>query len=134
ALQTIVKHWRLSAAFAAIVLATTAIVTFRMKPVFEPVARIESDPSGESFSLDGGASSSDAQYLETQAQNLKSDRLAISVIRKLKLEANPELVPDAKVRAKDQFSDGPTADVLHLTPAESAALGAFRSKLSVKRD
>src|SRR5262249_55165632 len=66
ALQIVAKHWRLSASFAAIVAATTAIITLSMKPVFEPVARIEVDPRGESFSLDGGAHSSDTEYLETQ--------------------------------------------------------------------
>src|SRR4051812_44552718 len=77
ALQVIVKHWRLSAAFALIVVVVAAIVTFSMRPIFEPVARIEVDPPGEAFSLEGGAPVSDGEYLETQAQNMKSDRLAI---------------------------------------------------------
>src|ERR1019366_3250475 len=76
----------------------------------------------------------DAEYLETQAKNLKGDRLAVAVIRKLRLDQNPEMVPDAKARAENHFRPGPGADVLQLTPAESAALGAFRGKLTIKRD
>jgi succinoglycan biosynthesis transport protein ExoP len=128
------KHWRLSSIFAAVVLITVAAVTSSMKDVYEPTARMEVDPPGESFSLEGGTGGGDAEYFETQAQNLKSDRLAIDVIRKLRLDQNPDIVPDAKVRAQNQFQPGPEADVLNLTKAETAALGAFRGKLRVKRD
>ena len=134
AVAILIKHWRLSAIFAAVVIITTGAVTFGTRSVYEPMARIEVDPPGESFSLQGGAAPGDAEYLQTQAQNLKGDRLAIAVIRKLRLDQNPEMVPDAKVRAENRFQPGPGADVLQLTPAESAALGAFRGKLTINRD
>jgi polysaccharide biosynthesis transport protein len=134
ALAILIKHWRLSATFAAVVIVTAGAVSFSMKAVYEPSARIEVDPPGESFSIEGGAAASDAEYLETQAQNLKGDRLAVAVIRKLRLDQNPEMVPDAKVRAENHFRPGPGADVLQLTPAESAALETFRRKLTIKRD
>ena len=134
ALSILIRHWRLSASFAAVVIVTAAVVTFSMKPVYEPSARIEVDPPGESFSMEGRGIAGDAEYLETQSQNLKGDRLAVAVIRKLRLDQNPDIVPDAKVRAKNQFRPGPGADVLQLTEAESAALGAFRRDLTIKRD
>jgi len=134
AVAILTKHWRSSATFAAVVIITTAAVTFSMKAVYEPSARIEVDPPGESFSLDGGITGGDAEYLETQAKNLKGDRLAVAVIRKLRLDQNPDMVPDAKVRAEDHFQPSPRADVLQLTPAENAALGAFRGRLTITRD
>lgn len=134
AIAILIKHWHLSAIFAAAVLVTTLVVTFSMKAVYEPKAQIEVDPPGENFSLEGGAVTGDAEYLETQAQNLKGDRLAVAVIRKLRLDQNPDLVPDAKVRAENHFQPGPGADVLQLTPAENAALEAFRRNLTIKRD
>jgi polysaccharide biosynthesis transport protein len=134
AVAIVIKHWRLSATFAAVVIITTAAVTFSMKNVYEPWARIEVDPPGESFSLDGGTTGSDAEYLETQSKNLKSDRLAVAVIRQLRLDQNPDIVEDPKVRAADHFEPSPRADVLQLSPAEEAALGAFRGRLTIYRD
>jgi polysaccharide biosynthesis transport protein len=129
------KHWRLSAMFAALVMVTVVVVTLAMKPVYEPSARIEVDPPGETFSLEGANSgTSDAEYLETQSQNLKNDKLAIAVIRKLHLDQNPELVPEEKTRARNRFKGNPAGDVIQLTPAENAALGAFKARLAVQRD
>src|SRR5215469_7372916 len=119
ALAIVIKHWRLSATFAVVVIVTTAAVTYSMKDVYEPWARIEVDPPGESFSLDGGITGGDAEYLETQAKNLKGDRLAVAVIRKLRLDQNPDIVPDAKIRVEEHFQPSPGADVLKLTPAEN---------------
>ena len=134
ALSILRKHWRISALFSGVVLATVAIAVFTMKAVYEPVARLEVDPPGETFSLESASSNyDDAEYLETQSQNLKGDKLAIGVIRKLHLDQNPEIVPDAETRARKDAS-GDAQDVVRLTPAENAALGAFRSHLSVTRD
>src|SRR5437867_2054900 len=81
ALAIVVKHWRLSAIFASMVIATAAIVTFSIKPIYEPIARLEVDPPGETFSLNGSSGATDAEYLETQSQNLKNTRLAVAVVR-----------------------------------------------------
>ena len=115
---------------------TVIIVTFSMRSVYEPSARLEVDPPGETFSLDGGnGGGNDDAYVETQAQNLKSDKLAVAVIRKLHLDQNPNLVPDAEERAQSQPVTNPESDgVLQLTPAENTALGALRSRLSIRRD
>jgi len=128
ALYILRKHWRLSALFALVLMITVMAVVFSLQPVYEPVARIEVDPSGEVFSLENRASGSDAEYLETQAQNLKSDRLAIDVIRRLHLDENSSVVPSGRTASK------PEQSVDQLSPAEYGALRAFRSSLTVKRD
>lgn len=129
ALGVLQKHWRLSALFAGIVMATVVGVTFLTKPVYEATTRIEVDPSGEKFNLDnGGAGSTDAEYLETQAQVLQGDSLAMVVIRKLRLDQNPEF--SGKVPTTNAINNKPT----QLTAAESNALGTFKNDLKVRRD
>lgn len=135
ALSVLRKHWKLSAIFAAVVLLTTIVVTISMRTIYEPSARIEVDPPGETFSLEGANSgTSDAEYLETQSKNLKNDKLAIAVIRKLHLDQNPDLVPDPNTRARNHIQGYPVANSVQLTPAENAALGAFKGRLRVERD
>jgi len=123
------KHWRISALFAAVLLATVIVVVLNMNPIYEPVARIEVDPPGERFSLEGGASGNDAEYLETQAQNLKSDTLAIDVIHRLHLDQSPGMVAPANTESK--AGDSP---IYQLTDGEYAALHSFRANLKIKRD
>ena len=116
ALEILKKHWRLSALFAAIVMVTVVIVTFSMRALYEPSARIEVDPPGETFSLEGGsAGGNDDAYVETQAQNLKSDKLAVAVIRQLDLDQSPDLVPDEQERA--QSSDRSRSAVSGVLPS-----------------
>lgn len=135
-LSTLRKHWRISTLFAAIVMVAVTIVTFSIKAIYQPSGRIEVDPPGETFSLSGGgAGGSDAEYLETQAKNLKSDKLAIAVIRKLNLDKNPDLVhnfPDAS--ANKAIEADSSLDVVQLTLAENEALGTFRERLEIQRD
>jgi len=127
ALYVLRKNWRLSALFAAVLTLTVVAVVFSLKAVYEPVARIEVDPSGEVFSLESRASGSDAEYLETQAQNLKSDKLAMDVIRRLHLDQNSSVISDNKAAKPEQA-------LYQLSPGEYSALRAFRSNLTVKRD
>jgi succinoglycan biosynthesis transport protein ExoP len=123
------KHWRISVLFAAVLMVTVFVVVFNMNPTYEPVARIEVDPPGEQFSLEGGASGSDAEYLETQAQNLKSDTLAMDVIHRLHLDQSPGMVAGSNTESK--AGDQP---IYQLTEGEYAALHSFRANLKVKRD
>ncbi len=129
ALNILRKHWRISALFAAVLTFTVIVVVFSLEPVYEPVARIEVDPPGETFSLESRASGSDSEYLETQAQNLKSDKLAMDVIRRLHLDQNPSIVASG-----DKTSKAGEQALYQLSPAEHSALRAFRSHLTVKRD
>jgi capsular exopolysaccharide synthesis family protein len=131
---TMKKHWRLAAGFALATFAVVAIVTLVMKPVYEPVADIEVDPPGtEIFSLQGNwAPPTDSDYLQTQAQKLKSDQLALEVIRSLQLDQNPDLVPTRKASLKSAPADGNGS--VQLSPAENQALRAFQERLTVSRD
>jgi len=114
ALGILQKHWKLSLLFAAVVMVTTILVTALTKPVYEATARVEVDPSGEKFSLEnGGSGSSDAEYLETEAQVLQGDSLAIAVVRKLRLDQNPLLMDDPKALSTGATH---TSDIVQLTP------------------
>ena len=113
ALRIVRKHWRISALFATVLTVTVIVVTFSMKPIYEPVARIEVDPPGEQFSLEGGISGNDSEYLETQSQNLKSDKLAMDVIRRLHLDQSPAMVAPG-----DSGSKAGDLAVYQLNPAE----------------
>ena len=75
-----------------------------------PTARLEIDPPARESRrcMKSNSSETDNQdYLETQAQILQSDALAISVIRALQLDHNPELV-SRKDLAK--YGDQPAAN------------------------
>ena len=100
AVATLRKNWRIGIIFALGVLLSAVLVSFQMKDVYEPVARVEIDPPGsgilnshERESLDP----SGAEYLETQTQILKSDALAMKVIRKLRLDQSRAIVGDAAI-------------------------------------
>lgn len=131
AFTVVLKRRRLAGSFAAIVFLVVAAIVFWIKPEYEPSARLEIDPPGsETFSMQASASSlSETQYLETQAQNLQTDDLAIAVIRKLELDKNSDFVPKRIIE-----SVSASAEPLRLTDAENAALRTFRSRLKVLRD
>jgi polysaccharide biosynthesis transport protein len=134
AIGVLQKHWRLSALFAAMVLITVTAVTFLTKPVYEATARIEIDPSGEKFNLENGsAGGTDAEYLETQAQVLQGDSLAITVIRKLRLDQNPALVGRLEPQTL-KTANLNSSDNQQLADAESTALKNFKASVKVKRD
>src|SRR5690242_13469644 len=101
ALVLLRHNWLLGALFMFAVIFATMVVSFAMKPVYEPEAKIELDPPGrEIFSLqNGGDASADAEYLETQSQKLQSDELAIRVIRALRLDQNREFAGKLAVHA-----------------------------------
>jgi capsular exopolysaccharide synthesis family protein len=136
--------------FAGILISGIVGAAYSMRDVYQPVARLEIDPlnSGiKTLQEIEDFRSSDQDYLETQAQILQSNALAIRVIRALHLDRNPEFVastqsskttelkkpgaqaasraPDAAAFLQEQF------DLASRTPEESAALGVFLSRLSV---
>ena len=127
------KHWRLSALFGAVVMVTVAAVTIFSTPIYEATARVEIDPSGEKFSLNGATGATDAEYLETQSQVLQGDSLAIGVIRKLRLDQNPALMGKLSAKAL-KGSNLDSSDAQQLSPEEYIALGNFKSAFNVKRD
>lgn len=138
--RVIRRHWPWSAAFAVVVIAGVTLAVFLMRPVYQPIARIEVDPPGaEMFSLPGGESSSDpTDYLETQAKILQSDELAIQVIRKLHLDQNKDFTASylGSSRKADAAKSNPNNQQMEpgLTAAEDHALTVFRSALNIQRD
>jgi polysaccharide biosynthesis transport protein len=150
AIRVLRKNRRFALAIAVGLTLVIAIVAFAMRDVYQPTARVEVDPSGTGIqTLHEIESSSEVEtpdYLETQPQILQSDGLAISVIRKLHLDHNLELVSRrdvAKFGAAGEAQTaalGPAAGDAFLreaftladrTPLESAALIKFRKRLVV---
>jgi polysaccharide biosynthesis transport protein len=133
--STLRKHRKLAAGFALATFFAVAIVTFLMKPVYEPVAQLEIDPPGaEVFSMQGnGAAPTDSEYLQTQAQKLKSDELAVEVIRSLQLDRNPEIVSKRKIGKASVVASLQSGSV-QLSPLESEALRTFQDRLKITRD
>ena len=123
------RQWRVVAACTLGAAAVALFATLLMKPVYEPVARLDIDPPGnEQFSIAPQAISSDTEYLQTQVQNLQSDALALAVIRQL------QLAPDS-VEGTMPAPHGPALqDMQRLTKGENAALGEFQRRLKVEHD
>jgi len=129
ALTVVRKRWRVAATFTLIVVTGAALIALLVKPEYQPVGRLEIDPPGsETFTMQAnGSPPSETQYLETRAQNLQSDDLAIAVIRKLGLDRNSDF--NSRVPPATDPAHG-----LRLSAAESAALQTFRSRLKVVYD
>src|SRR5579862_5087059 len=90
--RTLRRQWRAVAIFASSVMAAVLLLTVLTKPLYEPTARVEIDPPGaELFNLEGReASETSPEYLETQARNMQSPELLVSVMRQLQLDQNGE--------------------------------------------
>ncbi len=100
AVATLRKNHRIAVVFALGVLLSAVLVSLQMKDVYEPVARVQIDPPGtgplNSHERESGDQTG-AEYLETQTQILKSDALAMKVIRRLKLDQKRAIVGEASV-------------------------------------
>lgn len=137
--------------FVVVVTAAVISAALLIKNYYQPVARIEVDalssgmkPLGE---IQWNTDQNDENYVETQAQLLQSESLAIGVIRNLHLDENPEFVSKKALEKFRQSGTGaiengwrPTPTEYYLqeefglanrTPLESIALGAFKGKLAV---
>lgn len=122
------RHWRLGLAFLIVVVAVTAALTFLSKPIYQPTAKIEVDPPGmEVFSLQSAsAGSTDLdRIIETQAQILNSDEIAIKAIRELRLDKNAEVVGRLAATA-------PQGGTQQLSAAEGRALANLRKHLRAR--
>lgn len=151
-----VRIWRNNMRFILLSAGTLTlgitIFAFLLKDVYQPTARLEIDPLSSGLKtlqeVEDAGPSDYQDYLETQAQILTSDALAISVIRQLHLDRNPEFVGTANPatspsnQAPDQNKQDSQAarenpflqehfDLADRTPQESIALGVLRSRLSV---
>lgn len=126
------RNWLLFVVVLSSVVLIVALPLFLMvRPTYEPVASVVIDPPGaETFSLETEIPNSEADnYLTTQTAILKSDALAIDVIRQLHLDANPEVVgKDALKLAGGRITSGTGTRLTHL---EDLALDTFQRKLTV---
>jgi polysaccharide biosynthesis transport protein len=131
ALNLLSKEWRWSVLFAIAVITVVTCATLAMKPIYESEGRLQIDPPGsEVFSLEAaGAGLIDSEYINTEAQKLQSDDLALATIRELHLDANPEVTGQAPNRPSIIGSKQ-----LTLRLRENAAVRVFRSRLSIRRD
>ena len=122
------KNRRISFFFAVAVLLSVLVITFRMKNVYEPIARLEIDPFGMGILQAHDSetpSETGTDFIETQAQILRSEALAVSVIRTLRLDQRPEIVGKEALTAGQGGSkptpppSGPLAQpVLNPSPAK----------------
>ena len=150
------KHWRLSAVFAVSVMIAVVLTTVLTKPTYAPVARVEIDPPGdELFSLENrDRSDAGADYLETQARNMRSDELLVSVIRQLQLDRLSEFTQRSFVTRSigaifsgmekvpvwlwgekgQELSASSSGGLLVLSPSEASTLRAMQQQLTVDRD
>jgi succinoglycan biosynthesis transport protein ExoP len=146
------KNLRPTLLVLGVVVAAVAALALMMRDNYQPTARVEVDPPGSGIKplheIEYSSDADSQEYLETQAQILKSDALAVSVIRALHLDRNPELVsksdiakygdPAAKAKpgavTKDSNEDPYMQEQFALanrTPLESIALEKFQRRLAV---
>jgi succinoglycan biosynthesis transport protein ExoP len=151
ALRVLRKNRKTALTLALGLTALIAVIAFLMRDVYQPTARIEIAPPSSGIKtlheIESTTESENLDYLETQAQILRSDALAVSVIRGLNLDRNTAFV-GSQLSAKSERSKIPAfqsstipengnvylqaqLDLATLTPAESAALEQFRKSLSV---
>jgi len=137
--------------FAGILSLGIVTAAFLMRDVFQPVARLEIDPLSSGIKtlqeIEDVRGMDNQDYLETQAQILQSEGLALRVIRVLHLDQNLEFVPkgDLKKTEKQQNQEiqftpqsgsepaflQEQVDLANRTASESVALGVFKSRLAV---
>jgi polysaccharide biosynthesis transport protein len=123
-----------------------------MKNSFQPVARLDIEPPTSGIKtlheIESTADAENEDYLETQVQILKSDALAVSVIRELKLDKAASNDAVSGQQGQNDSKQNPGArpgdtssssspylreqlQLATLSPAESKALDKFRRNLSV---
>jgi len=96
--RMLVKHaWTIFTA-ALVVTTLVAIVSFRMRPVYQAAARLEIEaatPEIRTLSDLFQSMPADDMFLQTQVNVLESDNLAWQTIEQLRLEENPAFNPRA---------------------------------------
>ncbi len=132
---TLRKHQWLILSFLLTVVTIVTLASFKMRPVYEAVARVEIDREAPNILSFQGTDSYDMyvdldNYIETQAKNLQSETLALLTIKTLDLAKYAE------------FGGGSGEKSVSLAPASLRSgvplenppiLGAFLGHLNVKR-
>jgi polysaccharide biosynthesis transport protein len=124
------RRWTIIA-FAFVVLVLTSITTFKTTPIYDGVARIaiNHESSGALPFKDTTSNSPDYEdTIETQIRILKSDNLAMRVIRKLGLDKNPKFTDISKTHATpNELGAAPVID----SKQETMLIDTFRVGLKV---
>jgi succinoglycan biosynthesis transport protein ExoP len=121
--QILKKRWATIASAVLIVAVLAAIISFKMKPVYQSTALldVEADTTQiQSLNDLYRQSPTDADFIGTQIQVLKGEDLAWQTIQELALAQNPEFVPRRQGAADSQVSD-------------DAVIGAFLGHLQVQQ-
>lgn len=133
-LRALTRNWAVAGVFGLLTVGIVAAANLYMRPVYAPTARLEIDPPGsEPFSMRDSvnAQSDDQDYFNTQAQILKSDELALAVIRSLKLDRELAIVGPELIAYTSRPGKEPSPSGVQLTYLESIALEVLQSRLSV---
>lgn len=136
--------------FACSLTGVVLLYALLQKDYYRPTARLDIAPPGSGIKtvheIESPSEADNLDYLETQVQILGSDALAVSVIRELRLDRNPEFADDRQLKgpfpaktmgAASRVVPSELAilqeqlDLANLTPAESVALEQFRRNLLV---
>jgi capsular exopolysaccharide synthesis family protein len=114
---------------------------------YESTAKVVIDPPGsEAFSLQGTfQNTSEPDYIETQAQILRSGGVGVEVVRALKLDCSPLVIKKSWIEAaidwlqfntllkyfRDNTHNTARVDITHLAPAEMRAFEYVKSHIVV---
>ncbi len=150
AVRVLRKNLNFVLLLAVSLICATVIASLLLRNEYQPKATINVDPISSGIKtlheIEESSTADTPDYLDTQAQILEGQGLAISVIRALHLDKNPEFVTSREVAQwsgsgssnerglqipKDSFLQD-QLDVANRTPLESIALGRFEKQLSVK--
>ena len=123
------KHQWLILTFLLTVVTVVTIASFKMKPVYVAIARVEIDRESQNFLPFSGSGGDDMyadldNYIETQTKVLQSETLALQTIKSLDLGRFPEFGARGNAIGPIRGS-GPQR--------RPAILGAFQGSLGVKR-
>jgi polysaccharide biosynthesis transport protein len=132
-LRVLRKHKWLIALFVLTLVAFVSIATFHARPTYDATARIEIDPENTVLPAFAGGSTYESYanletYIETQAQLLMSQTLAMLTIKSLQLEKDPRFNahPESWLKLVVVMTGG-------LPGRRPPVLETFLRNLSVKR-
>jgi succinoglycan biosynthesis transport protein ExoP len=129
------RRWTI-VAFASVVLILTTIVTFKTTPIYDAVARVAINrESSDALPFKDTSSNTTADFedygiaMETQVRILRSDNLAMQVVRKLGLDKNPKF---AGISKPETTTNEPVTSPATIDPRqESMLIDTFRGGLKV---
>jgi succinoglycan biosynthesis transport protein ExoP len=133
-IRVLLKHKWVVIGCLATIFSVVAIATLKMTPVYEANGTIEINKPDASLNFQNSATFNldyyDPTEMETELKILKSDLLALQVIRELNLDRRPEFSGQAPPPPSSSLDLAP--DPLQTDPSRAAAMvGGFKGSLSV---